>query len=127
MAAELKRVRSDWQGAILVCGKCSKKLDGGFGRKGRTPLAKMLRKILGLKTGRKAALGVVETRCLGVCPKNAVVLVDGRRPGEWLIVPREADVVELVARLAKTGANGIGRLHPSFVIPAEAGIANGKL
>ena len=49
MAPQLKRVRSDWQGAVLVCGKCSKKLDGGFGKKGRTPLAKLLRKILGLK------------------------------------------------------------------------------
>jgi predicted metal-binding protein len=99
VAPQLKRVRSDWQGAVLVCGKCSKKLDGGFGRKGRTPLVKLLRKILGLKKGRKASLGVVETRCLGVCPRNAVALVDGRRPGEWLIVPRDADMVELAARL----------------------------
>ncbi len=99
MATELKRVRSDWQGAVLVCGKCSKKLDGGFGKKGRTPLAKLLRKILGLKTGRKAALGVVETRCLGICPRGGVVLVDGRKPGEWLVVPGGADVAELAARL----------------------------
>jgi len=101
VATQLKRVRSDWQGAVLVCGKCSKKLDGGFGRKGRTPLARALRKILGLKTGRKAALGVVETRCLGICPRGGVVLVDGRRPGEWLVVPRDADVIELAARLER--------------------------
>jgi hypothetical protein len=30
------------------------------------------------------------------------VLVDGRRPGEWLVVPRGADVVELAARLERT-------------------------
>ena len=101
MATELKRIRSDWQGAILVCGKCSKKIDGGFGKKGRTSLSRLLRKILGLKSGRKASLGVVETRCLGVCPRGAVVLVDSRQPAEWLVVPRGADVVELAARLER--------------------------
>ncbi len=100
MAPQLKRVRSEWQGAVLVCGKCSKKLDGGFGKKGRTPLAKLLRKLIGLGKGRKAALGVVETRCLGICPKGGVVLVDGRTPTRWLVVPRGADVTELAARLA---------------------------
>ncbi|MCU6453871.1 (2Fe-2S) ferredoxin domain-containing protein [Sphingomonas sp. A2-49] len=101
MAAALKRVRSDWGATVLVCGKCSKKLDGGFGRKGRSPLAKVLRGILGLKKGRKAAIGIVETRCLGVCPRGGVVLVDGRTPGEWLVVPRDADVAELAARLER--------------------------
>lgn len=101
MATELKRVRSDWQGALLVCGKCSQKVDGGFGKKGRTPLTKMLRKILGLKKGRKAALGVVETRCLGLCPRGGVVLVDSRSPREWMIVPQGADVAELAARLER--------------------------
>lgn len=107
MATGLKHVRSDWQGAILVCGKCSKKIDGGFGKKGRTPLAKVLRRILGLKSGRKAALGVVETRCLGVCPRDAVVLVDGRQPAQWLVVPRGADVVELAAKLERPRMDGV--------------------
>lgn len=100
MAPALKSVRSNWQGAVLVCGKCSKKIDGGFGKKGRTPLAKLLRKIIGVKTGRKAALGIVETRCLGVCPRDAVVIVDSRAPGGWLVVPRDADIAGLAARLA---------------------------
>jgi len=99
VAPALKRVPAEWQGAVLVCGKCSKKLGGGFGRKGRTPLAKMLRKILGLKKGRKARLGVVETRCLGVCPRGAVALIDGRDARNWLVVPAGADVPELAARL----------------------------
>lgn len=104
MATELKRVRSDWQGALLVCGKCSKKVQGGFGKNGRTSLAKVLREILGLKKGRKATLGVVETRCLGLCPRGGVVLVDDRTPGEWLVVPAGADVVELAARLERRAA-----------------------
>lgn len=99
MAPSLKRVRSDWQGAILVCGKCTRKIDGGFGKKGRTPLAKALRKILGGGKGRKSPLGVVETRCLGVCPKQAVIVVDSRRPGGWLSVAAGADVAEVAARL----------------------------
>jgi predicted metal-binding protein len=100
VAPPLKQIPSAWQGAILVCGKCSRKLDGGFGKKGRTPLAKLLRKILGVGKGRKAALGVVETRCLGLCPGRAVAVIDGRAPGTWLVVPGNADVAELAARLA---------------------------
>lgn len=106
MAPQLKHVPSAWTGAILVCGKCSKKIDGGFGKKGRTPLAKVLRKILGLKKGRKAALGVVETRCLSVCPRAAVALVDGRDPHRWLVVPQGANVAELAARLASGPESG---------------------
>lgn len=92
-------VRAGWTGAVLVCGKCSKKLDGGFGAKGRTPLAKALRGEPGFGKGRKAEVGVVETRCLGICPKGAVTIVDSRTPGRWRIVPAGADVEELAARL----------------------------
>ena len=84
---------------MLVCGKCSKKLDGGFGEKGRTPLAKLVRAALGLKKGRKAERGVVEVKCLGICPKNAVVMVDSARPNRWLLVPAGADASEVVATL----------------------------
>lgn len=96
----MKTVRSNWQGAVLVCGKCSKKVGGGFGPKGRTPLAKALRRLLGLKKGRRAALGVVETRCLGLCPKNAVVMVDARTPGEWLVVPAGLPLDRVAAQMA---------------------------
>ena len=53
-------LESRWSGAILVCSKCSKKLDGGFGRKGRTSLGKALRKRFGLKKGRKSPVGLIE-------------------------------------------------------------------
>jgi predicted metal-binding protein len=99
VAPTLKRIRSDWQGAILVCGKCTRKIDGGFGKKGQRPLAKALRKILGASKGRKGALGVVETQCLGICPKRAVIVVDSRRPGEWLSIPAGAELVEVAARI----------------------------
>ena len=90
-------VRSDWSGAILVCGKCSKKLGGGFGPKGRTPLGKALRKLLGLKRSRKAAVGIVEVGCLKICPKGAVTLVDTAAPTRWRLVSAGTPV-EAVAR-----------------------------
>lgn len=93
------RVRSSWANAVLVCGKCSKKLGGGFGPKGKTPLAKALRKFLGLKKGRKAGLGIVEVKCLGVCPRGAVTVVNGADSQEWLMVPEGADLDEVAREL----------------------------
>ena len=92
-------VRSDWATAVLVCSKCSKKLDGGFGDKGREPLAKALRRRLGLKKGRKAAAGIVEVKCLGLCPKGAVAVVDTARLAEWTLVPAGSDLDEVAATL----------------------------
>lgn len=98
MAAGLnRRVRANWASAVLVCGKCSKKLGGGFGPKGKQPLGKALRKRLHLKKGRKAMAGVVDVKCLGVCPRGAVTVVDGAASREWLIVPAGADL-DRVAR-----------------------------
>jgi predicted metal-binding protein len=94
-----RRVASNWANAVLVCAKCSKKLDGGFGPDGDKPLGKALRKHLHLKHGRKSAAGVVEVKCLGVCPKGAVTVVNGARSREWLIVPAGADLDSLAAEL----------------------------
>lgn len=80
---------------MLVCAKCSKKLDGGFGKRGRQPLGKALRKHLHLKKGRKAAAGVVDVKCLGVCPRGAVTVINGAVSCEWLIVPAGADLDEI--------------------------------
>lgn len=92
-------VRSDWRGAILVCRKCGKKLDGGFGPKGKTSLAKALRKAIGGGKGRRAKLGVVETGCLDICPKGAVTVIDTRHASKWLIVKAGTPIEEVVGRL----------------------------
>lgn len=92
-------VKSDWSTALLVCAKCSKKLDGGFGKKDKQSLAKALRKALGLGRFRKARLGVVEVKCLGVCPRGAVTLVDARHPDRWRLVPKGADVSALAREI----------------------------
>lgn len=94
-------IRSNWSHAILVCKKCSKKLgkkSGGFGPSGER-LAKALKKQLGTKKGRKAALGIIEVSCLDICPKNAVVLVDTRTPGQWRLVTPDADIAQLARQL----------------------------
>ncbi len=91
-------VHSNWTKTILVCGKCSKKLGGGFGEKGKLSLAKALKRLGGSKK-RKAAFGVIETRCFGICPKGAVVTVDTAHPGMWHLVRVGSSVEETAAVL----------------------------
>ena len=93
------RVRAEWDRVVLVCRKCSKKLDGGFGADGGQSLAKALRAELGGGKGRKAKAGVIEVGCLKICPKRAVVVVDAAHPREWLLVEAGAPVEAVVARL----------------------------
>lgn len=96
-----------WERTILVCGKCSKRLGGGFGEKRRTPLAKALRKFLGLKKWCKAPVGIVETKCLGVCPGGAVTVIDAGAPGEWLLVRAGTAMDEVAAALR------LGEIRPA--------------
>lgn len=92
-------IRSNWNNAVLICRKCSKKLDGGFGRDSDERLGKALRRHLAMKKGRKAAAGLVEVNCLGVCPKGAVTVVNGAQTREWLLVRPGADLDELARTL----------------------------
>ena len=105
-ARRLKSVRSDWSNTLLVCRKCSKRLGGGFGPKGRTSLAKALRKHLDVKKGRKGAIGIVEVKCLGLCPRGAVTMIDGRAPGEWLLVKAGADLDDVAKAVGRPAILG---------------------
>ncbi|UYY58734.1 (2Fe-2S) ferredoxin domain-containing protein [Sphingomonas sp. S2-65] len=111
----MKTVRSNWSDAILVCAKCSKKLDGGFGPKGKAPLGKALRKHLHVKKGRKAAAGIVEVKCLGICPRGAVTVVNGARSREWLLVPEGADLDVVVANLGLSAPVNSDEVAGSFL------------
>lgn len=102
-----KRARSDWTEVVLVCRKCSKKLDGGFGEDGDEKLAKVLRKDLKTGKGRKARVGVLEVGCFDVCPKNAVVAVRASKPGDWAVVPRGASTKAVVERLGLQDAPSV--------------------
>lgn len=88
----MKKVRSNWQGAILVCAKCQKKVKGGFGRKGKSSLTKELRAYCGVQKGRKGRLGVLEVKCLDICPKKAVVALNTNHSGVWQIIEPGSDM-----------------------------------
>lgn len=111
----IKASRTRWRDVILVCRKCSKKLDGGFGPDGDKTLKKALRRYLKTGKGRKSDLAVVGADCFDVCPKGAVVAVNARRPEELLIVPAGADLFEVKARL---GLDDGRRLKPVMLLPA---------
>lgn len=98
----IRTVPSNWQGAVLVCRKCSKKIGGGFGPKGKQSLAKALRKAKRSQKSRKGSFGVVEVTCLGVCPRDAVTVIDASAPQQWLVVPNGADVEALASTLGTT-------------------------
>lgn len=110
----IKRTATRWREVILVCRKCSKKLDGGFGPDGDKTLKKALRRYLKAGKGRKSELAVVGADCFDICPRNAVVAVNARRPDELLIVPAGADLFEVKARL---GLDDGRRLKPPVPSP----------
>ena len=99
---DFKSTSTEWRDIVLVCRKCSKKLDGGFGPDGDLTLKKALRKYFNLKKGKKGRKGdlvVTGVDCFDVCPKGAVIAVNAARPKQLLIVPAGADLLEVKARL----------------------------
>jgi predicted metal-binding protein len=49
--------------------------------------------------GRQSAAGIVEVKCLGVCPRGAVTVVNGAASREWLLVPEGADLDAVAGEL----------------------------
>lgn len=111
--AELRTAKTRWRDVVLVCRKCQKKLDGGFGPDGDKTLKKALRKYLKAKKGRKSELAVKETDCFDVCPKDAVIAVNAAEPKRLLIVRTGADLFEVKAKL---GLDDGRRLKPKLTI-----------
>jgi predicted metal-binding protein len=96
MPAAIRPVPRPWRELVLVCRKCTKKLDGGFGKGGRDSLRRLLR--AELRAGGRD-VRVVAVNCLGVCPKRAVSVMRGSRPGEVLVVPAGTDPADILHRL----------------------------
>lgn len=114
----IKTAKTQWRDMVLVCRKCSKRLDGkGFGPDGDKTLKKALRKYLKAGKGKKARLVVKETNCFDICPKNAVIAVNAANPKALLIVPAGADLFEVKARL---GLDDGRRLKAGFKVVGEA-------
>ncbi|GAC1336630.1 MAG: hypothetical protein NVSMB18_00120 [Acetobacteraceae bacterium] len=97
-------VPAPWQGVALVCGKCSRKLKGGFGKKGKHDLRSTLRDAL-KDAGRRRELRVVEVDCLGLCPKRAVSVIGPFQPGQVLAVPAGTDPAVILEAI-RTGSAG---------------------
>lgn len=102
MSDIISSIPAPWGSVVLVCRKCSRKLDGGFGKKGKHALADALEDALD-DAGRGRDVLVVETDCLGICPKRAVAVLRADRPGEALAVPAGADPTAVLARLLGRG------------------------
>ena len=96
-----------WQQVALLCGRCSRKLGGGFGKKGKHDLKAVLRDAA-KAAGQRRAVRVVEVGCLGLCPKRAVSAVSSVRPGEVLMVPAGAEGAAVLARMLAPPASGTG-------------------
>lgn len=105
----LRHIAAETSAVVLVCRKCSKKLDGGFGRDGDERLAKALRRSLrggkpkSAKSRRVLQL-IVEVPCLDICPRDAVMVLRGDHPGDWLAVPRGMPMTELRETLGLAGS-----------------------
>lgn len=102
-----KVARAPFRAAVLVCGKCSRKLDGGFGKRGREPARKALKRALKSGAwGRKVR--VVETSCLGLCPKRRQALAspEGLAAGRLLAASPGADAEALLDALLPRAAAG---------------------
>ncbi|MDF7776772.1 (2Fe-2S) ferredoxin domain-containing protein [Sphingomonas sp. AOB5] len=91
---------ANWSHTVQVCAKCTKRLGGGFGPRRRTPLAKTLRNYLKSRKDRGRGTGIVETRCMGVCPRGAVTVLNGAESRDWLLIPAGTPV-EAVAEALK--------------------------
>jgi predicted metal-binding protein len=87
-----------WENIVLLCGKCAHKLNGGYGPKRKDRLRTILRKGLA-ETGHRRDVRIIETRCMGLCPKNVTTLVITDRPDAIFAIPAgtsQADALSLV-------------------------------
>ena len=69
-----------WREIIILCRKCGKKRDGGFGPKRKESLKATLRQAL-RDAGKRRQVRVMETSCLGICPKDGVTALNATTPG----------------------------------------------
>lgn len=83
--------------SMLICAKCVRKADEG----------RLIKKGLKAELAQRAAAAgrrpgrLIETKCMGLCPKQAVTLASGATlsRGELLVVKRAGDVPAALERL----------------------------
>ncbi len=98
MSKSISSRPTPWQQIVLLCGKCSRKLDGGFGPGGKESLRKAVRSELN-ERGYGRQVRIIETRCMGLCPKKAVTAVNASRPDAVLAIPAGTPAEQVVDHL----------------------------
>ncbi len=98
MTDDIELIATQWKQVIVVCRKCSKKMHGGFGPDGKHGLPDVLKAEL-RRTGRRRTVRIVESKCLGLCPKKAVAIIPAQDPGAMLRVPMGTDPAAVLAKL----------------------------
>nr|WP_321984137.1 (2Fe-2S) ferredoxin domain-containing protein [uncultured Lichenicoccus sp.] len=100
-AADVVTRPTPWLDILVVCRKCSRKLKGGYGDKGRDELRHALQD--GLRAiGRRRQTRIIETGCFGICPKGGVVTLRGSEPQRILILPKGQSTAAMLATLGFT-------------------------
>ena len=89
---------TQWKSVILLCGKCARKMDGGYGPKAKETLRAVLRDAF-RANGHHREFRIIETRCMGICPNKAVTALNASRPDRILTIPRYTAAEEAMARL----------------------------
>ena len=84
---------------VAICGKCGRKLGGGFGDGGGRSLAKALKKTLDLPKWKRSPVRIVETGCMKLCPRGAVAVTTSGDPHLVYVVPAGTPVAGLAAHL----------------------------
>ncbi len=87
-----------WHDVIILCRKCGKKRRGGFGPKHKQPLKDILRQEL-RNIGQRRGVRVMETSCLGVCPKDGITALNATTPGTVHVIPIGTDGAAAVRTL----------------------------
>ena len=94
-------VPTRYAGAVLVCEKCEKR-DKGPKKLTTKALRSELRQALG---GGRTRLRIVQTSCLGLCPKKAIAVA--------AVTPEAGSVLAAVKRKRDVPALAAGLLGPS--------------
>ncbi|HEY0185044.1 MAG TPA: hypothetical protein VGC09_19760 [Rhodopila sp.] len=84
-----------WRDIVVLCRKCGKKCDGGFGPKQKDSLKTVLRQEL-RDIGRRRQVRVIETGCFGICPKNGVTALNATHPETLHVIPAGTDAEQAI-------------------------------
>jgi predicted metal-binding protein len=110
MSDRTRAIETPWKTVILLCGKCARKMDGGYGSKGKHTLRDVLRAPLRAK--RRRDVRVIETRCMGICPKKAVTALNASHPGKIFTIKKGTASEEVMARLMVDAEKPDKRMSP---------------